>query len=46
MLSHLLPKGFRRSRNDGLTHHRRKILLLSATGLVTTIASDQLLRKV
>ena len=27
LLSHLLPRGFRRSRNDGLTHHRRKILL-------------------
>jgi len=27
MLSHLLPRGFRRSRTYGLTHHRRKILL-------------------
>ena len=27
LLSHLLPRGFRRSRNYGLTHHRRKILL-------------------
>jgi len=27
LLSHLLPKGFRRSRNYGLTHHRRTILL-------------------
>jgi len=27
LLSHLLPRGFRRSRNCGLTHHRRTILL-------------------
>jgi len=27
LLSLLLPSGFRRSRNYGLTHHRRKILL-------------------
>jgi len=27
LLSHLLPRGFRRSRNYGLTHHRRTILL-------------------
>jgi len=27
LLSHLLPRGFRRSRNYGLSHHRRKILL-------------------
>jgi hypothetical protein len=27
MLSHLLPRGFRRSRTYGLTHHRRTILL-------------------
>jgi len=24
LLSHLLPRGFRRNRNCGLTHHRRK----------------------
>jgi len=27
LLSHLLPRGFRRSRNYGLLHHRRKTLL-------------------
>jgi hypothetical protein len=27
LLGHLLPKGFRRSRNYGLAHHRRKTLL-------------------
>lgn len=27
LLGHLLPKGFRRSRNYGLLHHRRKTLL-------------------
>jgi hypothetical protein len=27
LLAHLLPKGFRRTRNYGLNHHRRKVLL-------------------